>query len=362
MNIRNRNFLTQTFNQLINYTKTYGKHNIEALLGHENYSYRLQYNYGMKTNEIVSGTYEYSNFVSISSMDSYTREYKKEGYFARLNYDFDDKYYVTASYRRDGSSRFSKDNRWGNFWSFGASWRISQEDFMENLTWVDNLKLRASYGETGNDAIYYTDDDTQQDYYPYQTLYNLGINNGLEAGLYFPTMANNNLKWETQVSTDVALEFGLFGRLNGTVEFFRKASRDLLFNVSQPLSSGVEKIVQNIGKVRNQGVEIDLNYQVLKSKDWKLSVGANATFINNKVTRLPDANRKDGIIKDSKKLMEGHSIYEFWLRQWWGVNPDNGDGLYIFDDTIFPVGIRQTSHLIIDERSEEHTSELQSPS
>lgn len=213
LNIRNRNFLTQTFNQLINYTKTFGKHNIEALLGHENYSYRLQYNYGMKTNEIVSGTYEYSNFVSISSMDSYTREYKKEGYFARLNYDFDDKYYVTASYRRDGSSRFSKDNRWGNFWSFGASWRISQEDFMENLTWVDNLKLRASYGETGNDAIYYTDDDTQQDYYPYQTLYNLGINNGLEAGLYFPTMANNNLKWETQVSTDVALEFGLFGRL-----------------------------------------------------------------------------------------------------------------------------------------------------
>lgn len=144
LNIRNRNFLTQTFNQLINYTKTFGKHNIEALLGHENYSYRLQYNYGMKTNEIVSGTYEYSNFVSISSMDSYTREYKKEGYFARLNYDFDDKYYVTASYRRDGSSRFSKDNRWGNFWSFGASWRISQEDFMENLTWVDNLKLRAS--------------------------------------------------------------------------------------------------------------------------------------------------------------------------------------------------------------------------
>ena len=78
-------------------------------------------------------------------------------------------------------------------------------------------------------------------------------------------------------------------------------------------------------------MEIDLNYQVLKSKDWKLSVGANATFINNKVTRLPDANRKDGIIKDSKKLMEGHSIYEFWLRQWWGVNPDNGDGLYILD-------------------------------
>lgn len=109
LNIRNRNYLTQTFNQLINYTKTFGKHNIEALLGHENYSYRFQHNYGMKTNEIVSGTYEYGNFVNVSSMESYTREYKKEGYFARLNYDFDDKYYVTASYRRDGSSRFSKE-------------------------------------------------------------------------------------------------------------------------------------------------------------------------------------------------------------------------------------------------------------
>lgn len=202
---------------------------------------------------------------------------------------------------------------------------------MENLTWVDNLKLRASYGEPETMPSIIQMMTHNRITILIKPLYNLGINNGLEAGLYFPTMANNNLKWETQVSTDVALEFGLFGRLNGTVEFFRKASRDLLFNVSQPLSSGVEKIVQNIGKVRNQGVEIDLNYQVLKSKDWKLSVGANATFINNKVTRLPDANRKDGIIKDSKKLMEGHSTYEFMLRQWWGVNPDNGDGLYIFD-------------------------------
>ena len=329
LGIRQQNYLTQTFNQLINYTKTFGKHNFDVLLGHENYSYRYQYNYGMKTSEIVSGIYEFTNFVNISSMDSYTREYKKEGYFARLNYDYDDKYYVTASFRHDGSSRFSKDNRWGNFYSIGASWRISEEDFMEDLTWIDNLKLRGSYGETGNDAI--LNEDDVQDYYPYQTLYDLGINNGLEAGMYFPTMANENLKWETQVSSDLALEFGLFGKLTGTIEYFRKASRDLLFNVSQPLSAGVESIVQNIGKVRNQGVEIDLNYQILRHHDWKLSVGANATFINNKILRLPDANRKEGIIDDQRKLMEGHSIYEFWLRQWWGVNPDNGDGLYIFD-------------------------------
>lgn len=333
LSIRHRRYLTQTFNQLISYSNTFGKHSIEALVGHENYSYKYQYNYGMKTSEIVSGIYEFDNFVNISSMSSFTCDYKKEGYFARFNYDYDDRYYVSASYRRDGSSRFSKENRWGNFYSFGLSWRLSQEDFMKDITWIDNLKLRGSYGETGNDAI--LNADGEQDYYAYQMLYGLGINNGTEAGVYLSGLANTNLKWETQVSSDAAIEFGLFGRLTGTVEYFRKTSRDLLFNVNQPLSAGIESIVQNIGKVRNQGVEIDLNVDVLKMKDWRLAIGVNATFINNKLTRLPDENRENGIISDSKKLMEGHSMYDFWLRQWWGVNPENGDGLYVFDSEAY---------------------------
>lgn len=333
LGIRHRRYLTQTFNQLISYSNTFGKHSIEALVGHENYSYKYQYNYGMKTSEIVSGIYEFDNFVNISSMSSFTRDYKKEGYFARFNYDYDDRYYVSASYRRDGSSRFSKENRWGNFYSFGLSWRLSQEDFMKDITWIDNLKLRGSYGETGNDAI--LNADGEQDYYAYQMLYGLGINNGTEAGVYLSGMANTRLKWETQVSSDAAIEFGLFGRLTGTVEYFRKTSRDLLFNVNQPLSAGIESIVQNIGKVRNQGVEIDLNVDVLKMKDWRLAIGVNATFINNKLTRLPDENREKGIIDGSKKLMEGHSMYDFWLRQWWGVNPENGDGLYVFDSEAY---------------------------
>lgn len=105
--------------------------------------------------------------------------------------------------------------------------------------------------------------------------------------------------------------------------------------MNQPLSAGIESIVQNIGKVRNQGVEIDLNVDVLKMKDWRLAIGVNATFINNKLTRLPDENREKGIIDGSKKLMEGHSMYDFWLRQWWGVNPENGDGLYVFDSEAY---------------------------
>lgn len=200
--------LTQTFNQLITYSKSIGNHNFDVLLGHENYSYKYEYLYGMKTQETVSGMYEFGNFVNISSLSSYTNTYKKEGYFGRINYDYAHKYYASLSYRHDGSSRFAKENRWGNFWSFGAGWRISEEAFMKDVKWVNNLKLRASYGETGNDNI--LDSDGDPDYYPYQTLYGLGYKNGSEAGAYFTVIANPSLKWETQISTDIALEFGLF--------------------------------------------------------------------------------------------------------------------------------------------------------
>ena len=321
--------LTQTFNQLITYSKSIGNHNFDVLLGHENYSYKYEYLYGMKTQETVSGMYEFGNFVNISSLSSYTDTYKKEGYFGRINYDYAHKYYASLSYRHDGSSRFAKENRWGNFWSFGAGWRISEEAFMKDVKWVNNLKLRASYGETGNDNI--LDSDGDPDYYPYQTLYGLGYKNGSEAGAYFTVIANPSLKWETQISTDIALEFGLFDRLTGTIEYFKKDSKDLLFDVSQPASVGVTSIIQNIGKVTNSGVEIELDYNAFKNKDWSVSVGANATFVKNKIKNLPATMKENGYISGSKKWLEGKSIYEFWLRQWHGVDPQTGDGLYVAD-------------------------------
>lgn len=318
--------LTQTLNQLVNYSKSFNKNNFDLLLGHENFSYKYEYFYSMKTGEIVPNVYDFENFTGINSISSYTHNYKKEGYFTRLNYDYDNKYYASISYRKDGSSRFSKENRWGNFWAFGGSWRISEENFMAEYSWINNLKLRASYGETGNDSV--LDADGYSMYYPYQTLYELGVNNSTEAGAYFSVLSNRNLLWETQMSTDVAIEFGLFDRLSGTIEYFKKSSKDLLFDVSQPTSTGVSFLTQNIGKVKNEGVEIELNYQILKQKNWRASLGLNSTFISNKIVRLPEVNRENGIISGSKKLMEGHSIYEFWLRQWYGVNPENGDGLY----------------------------------
>ncbi|HMM04965.1 MAG: SusC/RagA family TonB-linked outer membrane protein [Dysgonomonas sp.] len=320
---------TQTLNQLIGYNKSIDKHHIDVLAGHETYIYSYEYLYSMKVGEIFSGVHEFPNFTTISSVSSYTDTYKKEGYLARLNYDYDNKYYGSFSYRHDGTSRFSKDSRWGDFWSYGASWRISEEKFMQDINWVDNLKLRVSYGETGVDRT--LDADGNNDYYPYQTLYDLGINNGPDAGVYFSTLSNKNLVWETQISKDAALEFALFGKLSGTIEYFQKDSKDLLFNVHVPTSTGASSQLQNIGKVRNSGIELDVNYQVFKNSDWAVNIGANATRITNKILKMPDENKENGLIDGSKKLMEGSSIYEFWLRQWYGVDPANGDGLYLLD-------------------------------
>lgn len=333
LNILSTRIFSETFNQLVTYQKSIDKNNFDILLGHENYAFKYDYYYSMKTREIVPNVYDYPNFTQISNLSSYTDNYKKEGYFTRLNYDYDDRYYGSFSYRRDGSSRFSKDNRWGNFFSFGASWRITQEEFMQDVSWINNLRLRASYGETGNDDI--LDSSGSSSYYPYQTLYDLGINNGKEAGAYFSDLANPNLVWETQVSSDVALEFTIFDKLTGVVEYFRKDSKDLLFPVSLPASTGVTSQIQNIGKVRNEGLEWGFDYQILKEKDWSLLFGVNGTFLVNKIIKLPESNREAGIISGSKKLVEGKSMYEFWLRQWYGVNPDNGDGLFYLDTEVY---------------------------
>lgn len=317
-----------TVNQLLKWKRDFNEHHFDAILGHENYSYKYEYQYGMKQKEILSGIYELVNFVDINSLTSYTNTYAKEGFFTRINYDYADKYYGSFSYRRDGSSRFHKDMRWGNFFSFGASWRIDQESFMQDLDWVNSLKLRASYGETGSDDV--------GQYYPYKTLYDLGENNGKESGTIFYKFGNKDLKWETQVSWDVALDFSLFGKINGTLEYFNKESRDLLFSTPIPISSGSFSIWKNIGKVKNSGIEITLNGEVLSTKDVRLSLGANATFLKNKIIKLPEENREDGIIDGSKKLLEGKSIYDFWLRKAIGVNPENGDLMYALDTEKFP--------------------------
>jgi TonB-linked SusC/RagA family outer membrane protein len=323
---------TYTFNQLLTFNRTFGRHAVDALLGHENYAYDYEYNTGSRRGIVVEGIYEYGNFLTNSSQNSYTHLYRKEGYFGRLNYDFADRYYASVSYRRDGSSKFSTDNRWGNFLSAGLSWRLDQEAFLRDVRWVNSLKIRGSLGQTGND-----NGGTDFGYYPYQTLYTLNNNSGDESGVVFSKYGNNRLKWETQVSFDLAAEFSLWNWLDGTVEYFGKESKDLLFNVAIPYSTGGENVWQNIGKVSNSGLEVALNFLLLKKKDWTLKAGLNATFLHNEIKEMPTDNDGQPVeITDSynHKLAVGHSIYDFWLKDYKGVNPDTGDAVYLFDESL----------------------------
>lgn len=305
-------------NQLLNYAKTFDKHYVEVLLGHENYNWEYNYLYGMRQEVIAEGNTELGNFTTTNSLNSYTSEYRTEGYFSRLNYTFDDKYTFSSSYRRDGSSRFFEDVRWGDFWSVGASWRADREEFLSLPDWVNMLKVRASYGEVGNDAI--------GSYFGYQALYDLGYNNAYEPGFLQASLASNELQWESNNTFDVGIDFNIFGRFNGSVEYFNRISENLLFEVPLPISSGVLTRYENVGTLYNRGVELHAVADVVKGSDFNWTLDLNWTKYKNQFTKLPETSPE--IINGTKKVKAGQSIYDYWLRDWYGVDPATGNGVY----------------------------------
>lgn len=304
------------FNQLLNYTKSFDKHNLKVLVAHESLEMRYNYFYGARTEMIADGNTELINFVTATDVYSYEDNSNDESYFGRVNYDYDGKYFLSASYRQDGTSKFASDKRWGDFYSVGAAWRLDKESFIEDKDWIDMLKLRASYGEIGNNSGI--------SLYAYQGLYDLGFNNQSESGFLQATLEAPDLLWEQSASSDVAIEFRLFNKLNGVIEYYNRESDNLLFDVPLPLSSGSESISQNIGTMYNRGFEIALDYDVVKTDDFKWNFGINAATIKNEFTKLP----QDEIIDDDKKLMVGHSIYDYWLKDSYGVDPADGAALY----------------------------------
>ena len=318
-----------TFQQQLTWAGEFGNHAVDALIGHENYSNEYNYLYGYKTNEIMPGWGNFTNFTSITSLDGSDYEYKTESYLGRVRYNYADRYNVEASIRRDGSSRFHKDSRWGTFWSLGANWIISNEEFMKEYKFVNYLKLRADYGEVGNDA--------GAGYYAYQALYTME-QNANQGALYLTQFPNKYLKWETGQSWGIGVEARLFNRWNLSMEYFDKRNKDLLFDVYLPLSSGAttskypESVVtKNLGTIVNRGFEVSTDVDVYKDKDWRVNVGANLTFIKNKVTKLPEQN-KDGIIDGTKYIKEGRSRYDFYIYTYEGVDSKNGYSLYKFND------------------------------
>ncbi len=322
------NTLAATFNlqELLNYTESFGKHHVNALVGHENYARTTDQLTGTRSTIIAAGLTDFANFTTTSNLGSTSDNDKSEGYFSQVSYDFNEKYLLSGSIRLDKSSRFASSVRDGYFGSIGAGWRIDKEDFLKNVNWVEMLKLRASYGTTGN---YQTLDAAgNASLYPSLALYNFN-NNATESGIIAnPVIGNPDIQWEVNKTFDLALEFGLFkNRLSGSIEYFNRQSSNLLFSVPLPVSSGFSSQFQNIGTMYNKGVEINLGGDAVRTRNFSWNVNVNVTTFKNQITRMPDKTPE--IVSGTKKLAVGHSIYDFYLRSFQGVDPADGSSLYI---------------------------------
>jgi outer membrane receptor protein involved in Fe transport len=239
-----------------------------------------------------------------------------EGYFSRVNYDFSDKYYLSASFRRDGSSVFAPDSRWGNFYSLGASWRIDQEAFMDDITWIDNLKLRSSYGQVGNDDL--------GDFFLSQPRFSITSNANAPA-IIFTDIGNPDLQWETVENFDVALEFTLFNSfLDGSVEYYRRNSSDLLYLLPIAPSNGLNEVPTNIGDMYNSGWEISLISHLVDKGDFRWDLTLQASTFKNEITNLPDP-----FIEGQQRWDVGRSLYDFYILRTGGVDPATGDQLFL---------------------------------
>ncbi|WP_367330119.1 SusC/RagA family TonB-linked outer membrane protein [Sphingobacterium multivorum] len=325
-----------TVQQLLTWNKDFGLHHLDLLAGHENYSDNWSYLYGYKTDEIFEGQTDMVNFTKITSLYDYQEDYRVESFLSRARYNYAGKYFAEASFRRDGSSRFSPDNRWGNFWSLGGSWSVSKEDFFKDmLNTVNELKVRASYGEVGNDE--------SANKYSYLSLYELSQN--ANAGAVFKSQnPSPDLIWETSSSFSAAIEARLFKRANLSFEYFNKQSQNLIFDVNLPLSAGatssssaVSTVTKNIGSMSNRGFELTFDVDVLKGDGWRWNVGANATWLTNKILSLPEENRENGIVTGNFKWVEGGGRYDFWLFKYAGVDQLTGRSLYLADTQRFNV-------------------------
>lgn len=315
-----------TFNQLFTYNKSFNEHHIDLMAGHENYDFTYKYAYGARSNQILDNNYELINFTVTTDLTSYSYKDRTESYLSRVNYDYQNRYLLSGSLRRDGSSRFSRDARWGNFWSVGAGWRADQEAFFQKVSWVNLLKFRLSYGVVGNNFILNAAGNSN--YFPWQALYELNRNNASEAGTLQQSLENKELKWETNRQFDLGVDFSILkNRLSGTLEYFNKSSYDLLYNVPLPVSSGIDFKSMNIGTAYNRGIELQLSGTWLQKKNLSWNTTLNWTTFTNRITSQPQAE----IIDDVRKRMVGRSIYDYWLRQWYGVDPADGAGLYVAD-------------------------------
>ncbi len=324
-----------TFQQLLTWTRTFNNvHNVTALLGHEYYKTTEYVLFASKNNMFDPNNDELATAITEGNSNSYRSEYNNEGWLFRGQYDYDGKYFGSVSYRRDASSRFHPDHRWGNFWSLGGAWIISKEKFMEDITWIDMLKVKASYGEQGNDNI---------GNYLYTNTYTIKNSNGNPAAVP-ASMGNEYISWEKNGNFNAGVEYSMFnGRFSGNIEAFYRKTSDMLMFFPLPPSFGYNGYYDNIGNMSNVGLEIELNGTPVRTRDFTWNVNFNLTWYKNRISYLPEQRKGMTVYKSTENGLgdsyqgysssnyfygEGLPMYTFFTKKYAGVDPKTGKSLY----------------------------------
>ena len=318
--ITKKNGRTQsyTFNQLLTYNRSFGEHHMDVLLGHEFYEYIYSFLEASKSN-LFPGIYELRPGTTMKSADSYTNVYRINSFLSRVNYNFNDKYYLSASLRQDASSRFHRSSNKGTFWSLGGNWRVSNEAFMKDVKWVDNLNVKVSYGEQGNDNI--------GKLYAWQSLYNLSYKNADNLGAIISSMETKGVSWEKNGNLNAGLETSLFnGRVKLGFEYYYRKTSDMLLSYPMATSTGFDGYNANVGNVRNTGVEFSLSGTPIQTKDWRWELTWMGTTTSNKVLKLTKETPE--ILSGVFSIKEGLPLNTFYMARAAGVDPLTGKQLY----------------------------------
>lgn len=324
-------------NQLLRFKKSWGKHNINALLAYEFNDYEMKYTDVYATG-FISGFEDFMTAAKPEMANGYRTAWAKQSYFTQWRYDYDSRYYGELSLRRDGRSNFGSNNRYGNFFSVSGAWNINNESWFK-ADWVDQLKLRAAFGSVGN---------VPTSLYPSYSLYSVGATYNENPGALISQIGNKDLTWEKTYTTGVGVDASFWqNRLHATLDYYIKNTSNILYQVPVTGLVGVTSIWKNIGKMRNTGIELTVGGDIIRTKDLTWNVTANISHNSNELRDLykqRDANGnyvvKPVLISDgtsiagtAQRILEiGEPVDTYYMKEWAGVNPEDGKPQWYMDD------------------------------
>lgn len=309
-------------NQLSYKTTVAQDHHIDVLAGYEIDDQYRDYLSGYATNFATADKNDISNGMKTESVGGSSTRTRMVSYLTRLNYDYKHKYYLGGSYRMDGSSRFHRDNRWGSFWSVSAAWRIIEEEFMKSQNnWLTDLKLRASYGVNGT---------LPSDYYGYMGLSSLTNGYLEQPGIIQSQIKNEDLQWETNYNLNLGIDFALFNRVNVTLEYYTRTTKNLLMDRPISMTTGFSSYLMNIGEVKNRGVELEISSTNIRTKDFSWNTVFNLSHNRNEIVKLDGMQTE--IISGNQIRKVGKSYRTFYMIEFAGINPETGAPQFYTND------------------------------